>query len=78
MSRRTEIAEVLKAPKINEQVNKLQHVSTLYPTENIVTLAEKLAEIIAAFCVALDISTCASVANDTFSSAHRIFGRGKN
>lgn len=39
--------------------------------------AEKLAEVIAAFCVALDISTCASVANDTFSSAHRIFGRGK-
>jgi 4-aminobutyrate aminotransferase-like enzyme len=31
--------------KISEQVNKLQHVSTLYPTENIVTLAEKLAEI---------------------------------
>lgn len=38
--------------------------------------AEKLAEIIACFCVALDISTLASVANDTFSSAHRIFGRG--
>jgi hydroxymethylglutaryl-CoA reductase (NADPH) len=38
--------------------------------------AEKLAEIIAAFCVALDISTLASVANDTFSKAHRIFGRG--
>ncbi len=31
--------------KIAEQVNKLQHVSTLYPTENIVKLAEKLAEI---------------------------------
>lgn len=31
--------------KVNEQVNKLQHVSTLYPTENIVKLAEKLAEI---------------------------------
>ncbi len=31
--------------KIKEQVDKLQHVSTLYPTENIVTLAEKLAEI---------------------------------
>ena len=31
--------------KINEQVNKLQHTSTLYPTENIVTLAEKLAQI---------------------------------
>lgn len=38
--------------------------------------SEKLAEIIAAYCVALDISTLASVANDTFSSAHRIFGRG--
>lgn len=38
--------------------------------------AEKLAEIIAAFCVALDVSTLASVANDTFSKAHRIFGRG--
>ena len=31
--------------KINEQVNKLQHVSTLYPTKNIGLLAEKLAEI---------------------------------
>jgi len=31
--------------KIAEQVNKLQHTSTLYPTENIVKLAEKLAEI---------------------------------
>ena len=31
--------------KVNEQVNKLQHVSTLYPTENIVKLAEKLADI---------------------------------
>ncbi len=31
--------------KINEQVNKLQHTSTLYPTENIVTMAEKLAQI---------------------------------
>ena len=31
--------------KISEQVNKLQHTSTLYPTENIVRLAEKLAEI---------------------------------
>jgi alanine-glyoxylate transaminase / (R)-3-amino-2-methylpropionate-pyruvate transaminase len=31
--------------KISEQVNKLQHVSTLYPTENIALLAEKLAEI---------------------------------
>jgi 4-aminobutyrate aminotransferase-like enzyme len=31
--------------KINEQVNKLQHTSTLYPTENIGLLAEKLAEI---------------------------------
>lgn len=31
--------------KINEQVNKLQHVSTLYPTENIGLLAKKLAEI---------------------------------
>ncbi|MFC2084990.1 aspartate aminotransferase family protein [Bacteroidota bacterium] len=31
--------------KINEQVNKLQHTSTLYPTENIVRLAEKLAQI---------------------------------
>ncbi len=38
--------------------------------------AEKLAEIIAAFSVALDISTLASVANDTFSKAHRICGRG--
>ncbi len=38
--------------------------------------ATKLAEIIAAFCVALDISTLASVANDTFSKAHRVFGRG--
>ncbi len=31
--------------KINEQTKKLQHTSTLYPTENIVTLAEKLAQI---------------------------------
>ena len=31
--------------KINEQNKKLQHTSTLYPTENIVTLAEKLADI---------------------------------
>ncbi len=31
--------------KIKEQVDKLQHTSTLYPTENIVTLAEKLAQI---------------------------------
>jgi 4-aminobutyrate aminotransferase-like enzyme len=31
--------------KINEQANKLQHTSTLYPTENITLLAEKLAEI---------------------------------
>jgi len=31
--------------KINEQTNKLQHTSTLYPTENIVALAEKLAQI---------------------------------
>jgi NADP-dependent 3-hydroxy-3-methylglutaryl-CoA reductase len=38
--------------------------------------ATKLAEIIAAFCVSLDISTLASVANDTFSRAHRVFGRG--
>jgi 4-aminobutyrate aminotransferase len=36
-------------PKITERINsqnqKLQHTSTLYPTENIVNLAEKLAEI---------------------------------
>jgi len=31
--------------KIAEQVHKLQHTSTLYPNENIVTLAEKLAQI---------------------------------
>ena len=31
--------------KIIEQVNKLQHTSTLYPNEQIVALAEKLAEI---------------------------------
>ncbi len=31
--------------KINEQTKKLQHTSTLYPTENIVKLAEKLAKI---------------------------------
>jgi len=31
--------------KIAEQVSKLQHTSTLYPNENIVNLAEKLAEI---------------------------------
>jgi 4-aminobutyrate aminotransferase-like enzyme len=31
--------------KIKEQVDKLQHTSTLYPTENIVRLAEKLAQI---------------------------------
>jgi NADP-dependent 3-hydroxy-3-methylglutaryl-CoA reductase len=37
--------------------------------------ASKLAELIAAFSVALDISTLASVANDTFGRAHRIFGR---
>lgn len=31
--------------RITEQVNKLQHTSTLYPTENISLLAEKLAQI---------------------------------
>jgi 4-aminobutyrate aminotransferase-like enzyme len=31
--------------KINAQVNKLQHISTLYPTEQIVALAEKIAQI---------------------------------
>ena len=31
--------------KINAQTTRLQHVSTLYPTENIVNLAEKLAQI---------------------------------
>jgi 4-aminobutyrate aminotransferase len=31
--------------KINEQVKKLQHTSTLYPNEKIVALAEKLSEI---------------------------------
>ena len=31
--------------KIAEQITKLQHTSTLYPNENIVKLAEKLAEI---------------------------------
>ncbi len=31
--------------KIKEQVDKLQHTSTLYPTENIVNLAQKLAQI---------------------------------
>jgi 4-aminobutyrate aminotransferase len=31
--------------KINEQTKKLQHTSTLYPTGNIVDLAEKLAQI---------------------------------
>ena len=31
--------------RISEQINKLQHISTLYPTENIVRLAEKLADI---------------------------------
>lgn len=31
--------------RINEQTQKLQHVSTLYPTKNMVTLAEKLAHI---------------------------------
>jgi len=31
--------------KIAEQVHKLQHTSTLYPNENIVSLAEKLAQI---------------------------------
>ncbi len=31
--------------RITEQINKLQHTSTLYPTENIALLAEKLAEI---------------------------------
>src|SRR5271155_1808164 len=31
--------------KINAQVNKLQHMSTLYPTEQIVALAEKIAQI---------------------------------
>src|SRR5271166_3147570 len=31
--------------KINAQVNKLQHMSTLYPTEQIVALAEKIARI---------------------------------
>jgi len=31
--------------KIAEQTHKLQHTSTLYPNENIVSLAEKLAEI---------------------------------
>jgi len=31
--------------KITEQLKNLQHISTLYPTENIVKMAEKLAEI---------------------------------
>jgi 4-aminobutyrate aminotransferase-like enzyme len=31
--------------KISEQINRLQHTSTLYPTKNIVNLAEKLAHI---------------------------------
>jgi len=31
--------------KINAQVNKLQHMSTLYPTEQIVALAEKISQI---------------------------------
>src|SRR6202795_3617015 len=31
--------------KINAQVNKLQHMSTLYPTEQIVALPEKIAQI---------------------------------
>jgi 4-aminobutyrate aminotransferase-like enzyme len=31
--------------KIKEQVDRLQHVSTLYPTENIGLMAKKLAEI---------------------------------
>lgn len=38
--------------------------------------ALKLAEIIAAFSVSLDISTLAAIANDTFGKAHRIWGRG--
>jgi len=29
--------------KVNAQVNRLQHTSTLYPTEHIVALAEKIA-----------------------------------
>ena len=33
------------AARIEEQVRKLQHTSTLYPTENMVNLAEKLAQI---------------------------------
>ncbi len=31
--------------KVNAQVNRLQHISTLYPTEQIVALAEKVAQI---------------------------------
>lgn len=31
--------------KIKEQVDKLQHTSTLYPTENIALMAEKMAKI---------------------------------
>src|ERR1700746_2096538 len=31
--------------KVNAQVNKLQHLSTLYPNEQIVALAEKVAQI---------------------------------
>jgi len=31
--------------KINAQVNRLQHTSTLYPNEHIVALAEKIAQI---------------------------------
>src|SRR6184192_2206889 len=31
--------------KVNAQVNRLQHTSTLYPTEHIVALAEKIAQI---------------------------------
>src|SRR5579863_141063 len=31
--------------KVNAQVNKLQHLSTLYPNEQIVALAEKIAQI---------------------------------
>ncbi len=38
--------------------------------------ALKLAEIIAAFSVALDVSTASSISNDTFGKAHRIWGRG--
>jgi hydroxymethylglutaryl-CoA reductase (NADPH) len=38
----------------------------------------RLAEIIAGFCFALDLSTWSAIANQTFTEAHMTLGRNKN